>query len=321
MELEVPRAPLRAESEAPVIVRDYPLDHQLRLNQVQLKATHNSYHQRPALIFAPSHDYSQPSLETQLDYLGVRGFELDVHAGDSGEIEVYHFGPIDTRSSCRTLASCLTTIRRWSDRHRQHVPIVIWIEVKNVGFGEHLEDLASIDTTIRQVFDEERLITPDAVQASYSSPRARVRAEGWPTLAETRGRLLFVLLNRGLSERYTGGYRSLAGRAMFAVAAPDQYEQPWALVTKFDDPRETAAIQRAVRAGLLVATNTCGAGQDDEECDGRLAAALANGPQTLHDDFPESVRTRRYWLDVPDATPARCNPITAPPGCTSSALE
>lgn len=310
---------LRAQAAQPR--RHYPLDDRLRLNHIQLKATHNSYHQRPGLLFAPGHDYSHPPLEVQLERHGVRGFELDVHAADSGELEVYHLGALDSRTSCRTLRACLGAMRRWSDRRRHHVPLVVWIEIKRPWLGRGLRDLTAVDAVIRDVFEQERLITPDAVQADYPSPRARVSAEGWPTLAETRGRVLFVLLNRDLARAYTGGYRSLAGRAMFAVASPAQYEQPWALVTKYDDPREGPAIRRALDAGLLVATNTCGAGHDDGECAQRLQAALQNGPQTLHDDFSHSVRSRSYWLNVPGATPARCNPITAPAECTSDALE
>lgn len=41
----------------------------------------------------------------------------------------------------------------------------------------------------------------------------------------------------------------------------------------------------------------------------------------LKDDFPAEVDGKAYWLDLQDGTPARCNPVTAPPGCTSLALE
>ena len=60
----------------------------LRLNQLQLRGTHNSYHQRPALVLHATHDYQQPSLTDQLTIHGIRQFELDVHLSAEGSFEV-----------------------------------------------------------------------------------------------------------------------------------------------------------------------------------------------------------------------------------------
>ncbi len=55
------------------------LDDTLRTNQVQVLATHNSYHiqQDVPIASSPTTQYTHAPLDQQLD-LGVRGFELDV---------------------------------------------------------------------------------------------------------------------------------------------------------------------------------------------------------------------------------------------------
>ena len=75
------------------------------------------------------------------------------------------------------------------------------------------------------------------------------------------------------------------------------------------------------RAHLLIATNVCSAGDADEDCAARSLAAQAAGIPRRQDDFPAAIDGKAYALDFPDGTPARCNPVTAPPQCTSLALE
>ena len=48
---------------------------------------------------------------------------------------------------------------------------------------------------------------------------------------------------------------------------------------------------------------------------------MANGIHMLKDDFPAPIQGKTYWMDLVDGNPARCNPVTAPPECTSAALE
>ena len=63
------------------------------------------------------------------------------------------------------------------------------------------------------------------------------------------------------------------------------------------------------------------AGDADEDCAARSLAAQAADIHMLKDDFPAAIDGKAYALDFPDGTPARCNPVTAPPQCTSLALE
>ena len=144
----------------------------VRLNELQLIGTHNSYHLEPpaALVnaiatqdpeFARSIQFSHAPLPQQLD-AGIRQLELDVYADPEGGrfakrvagellgiatdggvdelrkpgFKVLHAPEVDFYSTCWTLKSCLAGIAAWSDAHPNHVPITVFIEAKD----EPIED-------------------------------------------------------------------------------------------------------------------------------------------------------------------------------------
>ncbi len=299
------------------------LDDLLTPQHMQVKGTHNSYHVEPLLPFDASHEYTHKPLDVQLESQGVRAFELDVHRG-ANDFEVYHIAVIDSVSTCPTLKACLGTIRTWSLAHPAHLPIVVWIEVKDSTGGLPIgaADLDAIDDTIRGVLADDHLFTPDDLQGAHPSPRAALEADGWPTLAAVRGKIMVVLLNveDAHADDYTKGYTTLAGRAMFARATPAQFAAPWAAIAKLGIG-EADALAAAHAARMLIATNVCSAGGADAACAADLDDAKAAGIHMLKDDFPAKIAGKTYFLDLPDGNPARCNPVTAPAECTSAALE
>lgn len=295
----------------------------LTLEHMQVKGTHNSYHVKPLVPFDKSHDYSHVPLDQQLESQGVRAFELDVHKG-LGTFEVYHITVIDAVSTCDTFGGCLGTIKGWSDAHPQHLPITIWIEIKDQTGGSTIgaSDLDGLDTTIRGVFPEDKLLTPDDIQGAFPSVQDALTSEGWPSIDSVRGQVLFVLLNVDdvHASDYTANYTTLAGRAMFARVTPAQFALPWAAIAKLG-AGDAADIAAAHAAHLLIATNVCGAGEPDDTCFTTLDTAKSAGIHMMKDDFPAKVGNKTYWMDLPDGNPARCNPVTAPPECSSVALE
>ena len=93
---------------------------------------------------------------------------------------------------------------------------------------------------------------------------------------------------------------------------------------KLDDPiADSARIKAALAANMLVRTradaDTVQARADDTRT---RDAALPGGAQFVSRD--DEVRDRRfgpYVVRMPGGTPARCNPVTAPPGCRSTDVE
>jgi hypothetical protein len=140
----------------------------LRLNQVQVLGSHNSYHlqDEPKLLAAlkafdktlgESIEYTHPPLPEQFSREGVRQIELDVFADPQGGryadrhvlvalqkpiasgiaaldkpgFKVLHVQDVDFNSNCLTFVDCLTAVRKWSRAHPRHLPIAIIIEAKD----------------------------------------------------------------------------------------------------------------------------------------------------------------------------------------------
>ena len=148
----------------------------LKLNQIQIIGSHNSYKQAiedPLINIILAKDsnalglnYRHLPIKEQLD-LGVRGLEIDVlHDPVGGRysnpvgiktlkdkgfsplpydssnqlsepgLKVLHVPDIDFRSHCLTFLNCLTEIKEWSDANSDHVPIIITINPKDSGVKE-----------------------------------------------------------------------------------------------------------------------------------------------------------------------------------------
>jgi Phosphoinositide phospholipase C, Ca2+-dependent len=136
------------------------------INQIQVLASHNSYHvePEPALLAAlrsvigaaaDGFEYTHRPLAEELE-AGVRQVELDVFVDDPGGgryahpklapllglapvdaaltgpgLKVLHVQEVDYRSTCPTFVVCLEDIRSWSRDHPGHLPITIQVEAKD----------------------------------------------------------------------------------------------------------------------------------------------------------------------------------------------
>lgn len=308
-------------------------------------------------------DYTHRTLTDQLEALGIRQFELDVFADPQGGhyaspaalrmapgaeppgsevmrrpgFKVLHVQDVDYRTTCATFVACLAEIREWSLANPRHVPLMVLVEAKDgrledpsgMGYVEPVPidaaQLRAIDAEIRSVFDEAHVITPDVVRGTYATLREAVLTRGWPTLRESRGKILFALDNTGPHrDRYLEGTPSLEGRLMFVSAPP---EAPAAAFLKLNEALgdEGARIRPQVEAGFLVRTRADTPTVEARSGDtARRDAAFATGAQFVSTDYPEvSPFGSGYVARLPDAAdrPARCNPVTAPPGCRVDWLE
>ena len=298
----------------------YRLDGTLRLNQIQVLGTHNSYHVAPAPgpTLTAETDITQSSLTVQLDRQSVRQIELDVHAMPGAPLAVFHLRG-DEGTTCPTLVQCLGEVRDWSKDHPGHLPVFVLIEPKHeVGA---LVDPMAIDAEVRSVFLPEHLLTPDAVRGSWPTLRQAVQEGGWPVLGATRGKVVVVLNDQILTRStYTSNETSLQGRAMFVYAGPPS---PLAAITSVPDARlDSARIASLVGAGFIVRTRSDDAGVEARANDSaRASAALASGAQLVSTDYPVAAPSG-YVVAAP-GNPARCNPLNTPPeiGCTPGDVE
>lgn len=317
----------------------YPRDDQIRLDQVQLLGTHNSYHLRPASPFDIDQEthYEHAPLDVQLNDLGMRSFEFDAY--NAAEFPVFHTLVLDAVSTCPTLEECWTTLAQWSRRHPGHVPLVVLVEPKDLptngtpGIEQLIErevaeqGLASwdaagldrLDALARKTFGK-ALITPNEVRGRYRTLREAIRKRGWPTLAKVRGGILVVLNTAGsVRDLYLDDAPSLEGRAMFVTATPDM---PAAAFVKRDTPDPTE-IERLVRQHFLVRTRADADGVEARAGDTtRATNAIFRGAQVISTDYPEAdPDVGDYVVQLPGSVTARCNPVSAPRSCRDRDVE
>ena len=313
-------------------------DDGVRLNQIQVIGTHNSYHvgfapsaakllrQKAPKVFAAL-DYGHPPLAKQLDD-GVRQVELDVYADAKGGLyahpaistliakaglpadppiapagamnkpgfKVMHVQDIDQRSTCQPFAACLAELRAWSKAHPGHVPLFVLIETKQ-GELQHVDfpsvkpepftpaAFDALDKEILSAIPREDIVTPDQVRGSHATLDEAVGAGGWPSLAQARGKFVFLLDQRKAEPAYLQGHPALKGRVIFTNAPAGAAD------AAFTECNECSAaeIDGLVKRGYLVRTRT---------------------------DDPAQGQGRRN-----DGAAARCNPVLAPAGCASAELE
>jgi len=300
--------------------------------------------------------YTHPPLAVQFGQRGIRQIELDVFADpegglystrialalieqpiESGELElelpgfkVLHVQHTDFDTTCLTLVSCLIEVRDWSDANPGHSPIAILIEAKDDDFFIPLLppvvpiDAAlfrDLDAEIRSVFPDERILRPDDVRGDHATLEEAVLGDGWPTVRQARGRVLFLLDNGGTKrDLYRDGAESLEGRVLFTNSLPGE---PDAAFVKLNDPEgDPTLIADLVAAGYLVRTradaDTVQSRNDDPT---RRDAALASGAQWVSTDYAEAdLRWSDYQVDLPGDAVLRCNPVNAPSFCRDGGL-
>ncbi len=308
--------------EEPAPTFDYPLDDILRIHHLQAKSTHNSYHIESEGSTLQDWAYTMAPLDVQLGEQGVRQFEIDLRYSHAKEIfEVYHIGVIDEQTTCRELTTCLATLKAWSDTHRAHHPMVVQFEVKDGYPGDEQAEsyFAKLHNELTSVWPLSRIVTPKMVQGSYASLPEALLADGWPTLGQTRGMILFTMNNGGdIARAYTHEHSSLEGRLIFPQAVPGD---AWAAIAVLNDP-DDKTIPSALAANMLVRTRADSGGNEAVANDKtRFEAALASGAHFITTDFPAPVDAHDYWIEIPGGTPSRCNPASAPAECTSKAIE
>ena len=244
-------------------------------------------------------------------------------------LKVLHLQDLDFRSTCLTFISCLQEVETWSKVNPEHSPIMILVEAKDEPLPPSLglpftiplpfdvAALNSIEEEIRSVFSEDQLLTPDDVRGTFSTLNEAILTQGWPTLAETKGQVMFALDNGGpLRDLYLENHPSLSERLLFTDS---RVGTPEAAFLKRNNPFDPE-IPQLVSQGYLVRTRA-----DADTIEARLNApirrdaAFASGAQFISTDYPvPNPDFSDYSVFFPERTTIRCNPINSPENCNFS---
>jgi hypothetical protein len=299
-------------------------------------------------------NYTHATIAQQLER-GIRTFEFDIYADPTGGrfvtpalatflgypdpifpnnlaapgFKVIHIADIDWRTQCATLQECLAQIKAWSDANPGHLPIMIQLEMKGDSLPEGLPAtqilpfdgplLDAVDTELDTAVGD-RLITPDDVRGAAVDLNTAITTTGWPSVADSRGKVLVFMDNADLRDAYLVGHPSLVGRKMFTSSGEGQ---PDGAVLKMNDPGDGTAIAAAVGAGYIVRTRA-----DANPAPGAILdpavrdTALASGAQVIHSDHPVGEPSLNgYIVDLGVPVQGRCNPVNTTPGtCVQAAV-
>jgi hypothetical protein len=344
----------------------------VRINQIQVIGTHNSYHagllpgiaqvvQQSDPEAFKTLEYKHADLATQLDH-GIRQIELDIFSDAAGGrfahpsgpalvakaglppdpspypdglmlqpgFKVIHVQDIDYASNCQPFVACLQIVKNWSKQHPLHIPIFILVETKQdvpdakIPWTQPEPYTAAtfnaLDVAIRSVFSNQEIITPDQVRGQYRTLEQAVLAGNWPSLAQARGKVIFLLDQQSNGPIYLEGHPSLRARVLFTNATPGRAD---AAFVEANDASE-AEIEALVRKGYLVRTRSDADTMEGRSNDTRRRdQVLASGAQMVSTDYPafEPARWTGYSVALPGGLPVRCNPIVAQPTCIGADLE
>lgn len=262
-----------------------------------------------------------PQITASLDPVDAEGALLQPG------MKVFHTVDTDVRSHCLRLARCLEIIRDWSLANPQHAPIFIQIETKEgrkpilagaypQGEAAPFNDAAwkRLHREILSVFKAKHILLPKEVRGRFSSLNEAVRKVGWPQFEDTRGRVVFLLLDDPLKQDQ---YAALTGKRgeeaiLFVSRHKNDPDTGWLIEPKPQADR----IKPLVQAGFIVYTradkHTKQARRNDRT---QATNALASGAQLISTDFPRpDQRYGPYHVSFGQKY-IRCNPVRRPQGC------
>ncbi|TCO76654.1 Ca2+-dependent phosphoinositide-specific phospholipase C [Chromatocurvus halotolerans] len=243
------------------------------------------------------------------------------HLGEPG-LKVLHVPDLDFRTHCATFSACLEELALWSDNNPRHEPVFVLVELKTramplfdeaaavVPFDQSAFD--ELDETLIAAMGRGRVITPDDVRGDYETLNQAVLAGNWPTLAQSRGRFVFLVITAGdLSAHapYLENASNLQGRAAFLRAQPGEDHAAFLMLD--NALVREAEIRERVREGYLVRTradiDTWEAQQNDW---GRARSAFRSGAQVISTDFYQSGNRfgTEYRVSLPGTAPIRRSP-------------
>lgn len=316
----------------------------LKLNQIQIIGSHNSYKKLPdprVMKFLMKLrkrlgkdldprglDYGHLPFDSQFTNYNMRGLEIDIYNDPKGGVyykrrinafvhgipqksgveelkkpgfKVLHIKDVDYQTNYYTFIEALTALKNWSDAHPNHLPLFINIETKTEGPADRSKLLRmigfkrtvpfneaacdSIDAELKAVFSNNlnNILTPDRLRGSYASLNDMVKHDGWPTLDQCRGKIIFIMLGDAKSQ-YIKGHISLAGRAMCVYGHPGNDE--CAFVMQDDPVHDSTNIAVLLKQHYIVRTRSDAETVESRNNDSTArTAAFKSGAQITSTDY------------------------------------
>ncbi|WP_299714702.1 Ca2+-dependent phosphoinositide-specific phospholipase C [uncultured Tenacibaculum sp.] len=174
---------------------------QLKYNQVMYKGSHNSYERREDIteqITNSSPAYQNNVLALELDIWRNTPRNSYTNTSIPSNTWVVNHWPHPGRYG-RTLASYFSKLKDWHNRNRNHLPIMIKLDVKssNGGYQNFHEQ---IEWYLQRFLGDSDVIFK--AQRLFKDPNRSIRhnvlyENAWPSMNELRGKFIIVLTGNG----------------------------------------------------------------------------------------------------------------------------
>ncbi|MDU0355858.1 Ca2+-dependent phosphoinositide-specific phospholipase C [Paraglaciecola aquimarina] len=237
-----------------------------------------------------------------------------------------HVADLDFRSNCNLFSTCLTEMAQWSAKNPDHAPIFVMLEAKG---RSSMGDLpratkvlpfektayAEMDATIEQVFGKDKVIMPDDIRGDYATLESAVKAQNWPTLANSKGKFIFLLIAAGDTSdlaHYVQGRPNLEGRMAFLRSQPCLSHSAFVLMDNAIVRQQE--IKDLVKQGYLVRTRSDIETYEAKVNDmSRAKAAFSSGAHIISTDFYKAGNPygTDYKVSLPEGVDYLCNPINS----------
>ena len=244
-------------------------DTSIKLNEIQMLATHNSYKKTGSDIGrffvglgdsfeeARALKYGYKNLTDQFE-AGVRSMEFDLRLRKT-QFVLTHVPLVDNSSVAPDFSQSLEEIALFSSNHPNHIPIIILMEIKDDWMIlDHAlqviesEDLENLNLLLVDKLGDQ-LFTPQMMMETGKTLKETIQTTGWPTVNSLLGKVIFVLHPGNFTDMYYELDESLATQPMFIGSYASGVNQDYASFIVNNNP-SVAEIAPLIQANFIVRT-------------------------------------------------------------------
>lgn len=280
----------------------------MRFNELSFIATHNSYQTESlpefrqiyknlsqltfGLVKSEKGGLDSETLTEQFN-LGIRSIEMDIETKvENGNISFVclHSPVTDMTTNSYDFSLALKEIKMWSDYNPRHLPITIIIEPKKASMP--MKNLKRFNLKYANALDEllrdelgGKLMTPADMLGSYESFGQMRSDNGWREVKDMLGKVLVLLHDTTVTEKYISQDRSIKSQAMFPMLRYGDRFDSFASFLLINDPSDALKHSEEIIDSLNLIMRTQ-ADTYTNHSEKRLNDALLSRAQIFSTDYP-----------------------------------
>ncbi len=280
----------------------------IRFNELSFAATHNSYQTEAlpelrkiyqnlskltfGLVKEQIGGFDSETLTEQFN-LGIRSIEMDIETEvKDGKISFLcmHVPVTNMTTNSYDFALALKEIYMWSENNPSHLPVTIIIEPKKL--TPPVNNLKPFKLKYAQALDEllrdslgDKLMTPADILGDYESFEQMRFDNGWPQVRDMLGKVLVLLHDTTVTQKYIKQDESIKSQAMFPMLRYNDRKRDCASFLLINSPDDALKHSEEIvdEYNLIMRTQ---ADSYAYYSDKKLDKAIQSRAQILSTDYP-----------------------------------